>query len=144
MDEYLKSGTSYDRLYREYKKHGTLTIGFDFDGTVHDFHKKGETYTMVINLLRELKALNCRLICWTCFKAHQYVIEYLTANDIPFDGVNIDGIPLPWDTRKPFFNALLDDRAGLMQTYNDLSSLVLTIKQENHDREISKGLQQPS
>lgn len=141
MDEYLIEGASYERLYREYKKHGSLTIGFDFDGTVRDYHNKGTTYTMVIELLRELKAINCKLICWSCFKDHAFIIKYLEENDIPFDGVNIDGIPLPWDTRKPFFNALLDDRSGLLQVYSDLNTLVYSIKRENYDREMSKGLQ---
>lgn len=140
MDEFLKVGASYQRLYDEYKKYGSLCIGFDFDGTVHDYHKKGHTYDMVIQLLKELKEIGCRLICWTAYAEHSYVMSYLLENDIPFDGINIDGIPLPWETRKPFFSALLDDRAGLIQVYEDLTRLVLTIKQENHDKKISEGL----
>lgn len=141
MDEFLKPSASYHRLYDEYKRYGSLCIGFDFDGTVHDYHKKGHTYNMVVNLLRDLKnELGCKLICWTAYMEHSYVMSYLLENNIPFDGINIDGIALPWETRKPFFSALLDDRAGLIQVYEDLTRLVLTIKQENHDRKISEGL----
>lgn len=136
MDPYLNAGASYKRLLEEYQKHGSLVIGFDFDGTVHDYHKKGDTYHQVVELLRELKEIGCTLICWTAYKEHSYVIKYLTDNDIPFDGVNIDGIPLPWESRKPFFSALLDDRAGLIQVYNDLCALVQTIKKLENDREI--------
>lgn len=134
LDEYLALGASYSRLLAEYYKHGSLCIGFDFDGTVHDYHGKGSTYHMVIKLLRDLKEIGCKLVCWTAYKDHAYVIKFLEDNDIPFDGVNVDGIALPWETRKPFFSALLDDRAGLIQVYNDLNDLVATVKREKYDR----------
>jgi hypothetical protein len=123
MDEYLVKGRSYERLFEEYKKHGALVIGYDFDSTVHDYHKKGATYDKVIQLLRDLKSIGCKLICWTAYKDHDYVEEFLNKNTIPFDGINTDGIALPWETRKPFFSALLDDRAGLIQVYEDLRRL---------------------
>lgn len=134
IDEYLVRGASYSRLVSEYYKHGSLCIGFDFDGTVHDYHKKGTTYTMVINLLQELKEIGCKLVCWTAYKDAEFVMKYLEANNIPFDGVNTNGIDLPWETRKPFFSALLDDRAGLIQVYNDLFALVRTVKNKTYDR----------
>jgi hydroxymethylpyrimidine pyrophosphatase-like HAD family hydrolase len=127
-DEYLIEESSYNRLLAEYYKHGSLCIGFDFDGTVHDYHKRGVMYPKVIQLLKDLRSIGCRLICWTAFRDHAYIINYLEANDIPFDGVNIDGLPLPYETRKPFFSALLDDRAGLRQVYQELTKLVTVVK----------------
>ena len=143
LDQYLVPLASEERLIREYEKHGSLCIGFDFDGTVHDFHKIGATYDMVIALLRELKAIGCKLICWTAYRNHEYVIKYLTDNNIPFDGINIDGIDLGYETRKPFFNALLDDRAGLEQVYYELKRLVLYVelkKLETDDKRDSSTL----
>ena len=129
-DEYLHVGAAYERLYREYKKHGSLCIGFDFDGTVHDFHKKGVTYPKMIELLRDLKKLGCKLICWTAYRDHAYVIDYLLRHDIPCDGVNTNGLPLPYESRKPFFSALLDDRSGLIEMYYTLRKLVDTLEVE--------------
>jgi hypothetical protein len=123
-DEYLISGKSRERLINEYKKYGSLTIGFDFDGTVHDYHKTGATYEQVRQLLRDLKEIGCVLICWTAYKDLGFVEEFLKQNNIPFDGINTDGIKLPWESKKPFFSALLDDRAGLLDVYNDLRYLV--------------------
>lgn len=144
MDEFLEPTASYDRLYSEYKKHGSLCIGFDFDGTVNDYHNRGTSYTMVIQLLRDLKELGCKLICWTAYKDIKYVSEYLDRNNIPFDGINTDGIKLPWESRKPFFSALLDDRAGLRQVYHELSTLVIIIKhekaQENGDQSTTSSI----
>ena len=127
MDEFLVKGRSYERLFNEYQKHGSLFIGFDFDGTVHDYHKTGATYELVKQLLRDLKKIGCTLICWTAYKDLNYVQEFLEANDIPFDGINTNGVELPWETRKPFFSALLDDRSGLIQVYEDLRRLADTV-----------------
>ena len=128
MDEYLVEGASLKRLMDEYGKYGSLCVGFDFDGTVYDYHKTGAKYDQVIELLRDLKQLNCKLICWTAQKDLPFVEQFLTENNIPFDGINTDGINLGWESRKPFFSALLDDRAGLIQVYNDLKLLVETYK----------------
>lgn len=135
MDEFLKPNSSFLRLLEEYKKYGSLTIGFDFDGTVYDYHKKGTTYSMVIELLRELQHLGCKLICWTAAEDLYKVEQYLTNNKIPFDGINTNGIQLPWDSRKPFFSALLDDRSGLQQVYGELKLLVETINQQQNLKE---------
>lgn len=124
QDEFLEEGKSEQRLITEYKKFGSLTIGFDFDGTVYDYHQTGATYEDVRQLLRDLKELNCKLVCWTAQKDLPFVEQFLTENNIPFDGINTDGISLGWESRKPFFSALLDDRAGLIQVYNELKSLV--------------------
>lgn len=128
MDEYLKPNASFIRMINEYKKHKSLVIGYDFDGTIHDFHKKGETYNQVCDLLEELKFIGCKLICWTAYKDHNYVLEYCKKYHIPCDGINTNGIPLPWESRKPFFNYLLDDRAGLKQQFNELSLLAYLVR----------------
>jgi hypothetical protein len=127
-DEYLIEDRSYQRLLFEYEKYGSLVIGFDFDSTVHDYHKTGATYYQIITLLRDLKKIGCKLICWTAYQNLDYVNNFLYEHKIPFDGINIDGIPLAWETRKPFFSALLDDRAGLLQVYTELVKLVEHIK----------------
>ncbi len=128
MDEFLKDDAAYLRLLKEYKEHGSLVVGYDFDGTVHDYHKTGATYELVRQLLRDLKSINCKLICWTAYEKHDYVEQFLRDNNIPCDGININGIPLRWETRKPFFSVLLDDRAGLEQVYYDLTRLVADVR----------------
>ena len=128
-DEYLLPNSSFNRLYNEYNKYGSLTIGYDFDGTVHDYHKTGAIHEMVRQLIRDLKEIGCTVICWTAYEDQTYVDEFLTKNNIPFDGINTDGIKLGWESRKPFFSALLDDRSGLLQTYTELELLVKLVKQ---------------
>lgn len=131
IDPFLIPNASFLRLIAEYRKHSSLVIGFDFDGTVNDYHKTGESYDYIVNLLRDLKRIGCKLVCWTAYDDHNYVSDYLKINAIPFDGINTNGIKLPWESRKPFFSALLDDRAGLIQVYIDLRQICDIIMAEN-------------
>lgn len=124
QDEFLEDGKSGTRLINEYEKYGSLTIGYDFDGTVYDYHKTGATYEQVRQLLRDLKEIGCKLICWTAQSDLEFVEQFLKENNIPCDGINTDGIKLGWESRKPFFSALLDDRAGLIQVYEELTDVV--------------------
>jgi hypothetical protein len=123
-DYYLQDNKSFARLLYEYEKYKSLVIGFDFDGTVHDFHNNGDKFDKVIKLLRDLKKIGCKLVCWTAHPNLDYVNNYLVEHKIPFDGINTGGIPLAWKSSKPLFSALLDDRAGLKQVYDELTKLV--------------------
>lgn len=128
MDEYLKPNSSFLRLYDEYKQYGSLVIAYDFDNTVYDFHKKGETYENMIQLLKELKLAGCYMICFTANSDSTFIYEYLYARDIPIDSLNGNPPFFKSDERKIYFNALLDDRAGLSQVYNELTLLLTLIK----------------
>lgn len=127
MDEYLKPNSSFLRLLNEYKQYGSLVIAFDLDNTVFDFHGKGEEYWDVINLLRELKKANCYLICFTANSDTEFIKRHLSEFDIPYDAINENPPFFQSDQRKIYFNALLDDRAGLQQVYNELSLLLKLI-----------------
>lgn len=142
MDEFLKPNATFLRLVKDWKKYGTLSIGFDFDQTVCPFHDPTATYDMVIRLLRELKEIGCTLVCWTANPNHEYVKEYCEKMKIPCDGINIDTIDLGWASRKPFYSALLCDRAGLESVYRDLCLLVWYVK-EHHLVPEKEGKQWP-
>lgn len=128
MDKFLVPNSNFIRLVNDWETYGSITVGFDFDDTVYDYHHTGGVYEQVVRLLVELKSIGCKLICWTANNDLNFVKEFLTKNDIPFDGINEGGIPLPWESRKPFFSALLDDRAGLESAYRDLSLLVWYVR----------------
>ena len=133
-DEYLEEGKSRTRLINEYKKYGSLVVGFDFDGTVYDYHQTGASHENVRQLLRDLKEIGCKLICWTAQSDLVFVKNFLKENNIPFDGINTNGIPLNWESRKPFFSALLDDRAGLIQVYEELCDVVYFARDSKNEK----------
>ena len=130
VDEFLKPNAALDRLLFEYKYYGYLCIGFDFDNTVSPYGKADETYHQVIQLIKDLRAnIKCKIVCWTANPNIDYVKKYLADNQIPYDGINCDGIEVGYECRKPVFSALLDDRAGLKQVYEDLCWFLRIIKE---------------
>ena len=129
-DEYLKPNTSFLRLLNEWRKYKSLVIAYDFDNTVYDFHKNGEKYEQVIRLLRELHSVNCYMICFTANEDRDFVTEFLTYSQIPFDSINENPPFFKGKEGKVYFNAFLDDRAGLIQVYNELSLLLTFINEE--------------
>jgi predicted HAD superfamily phosphohydrolase YqeG len=128
MDEFLQPNSNFKRLYKEYKKYGSLTIGVDFDGTLHDYHKTGASHEMTRQLVRDLKSINCKIVIWTAYEDLNYVANFCQQINIPYDGINEGDIKLPWESKKPFFSQTLDDRCGLIQAYQELELLVWLIK----------------
>ena len=125
MDFYLKPSNSFNRLLEEYNTHQSIVVAFDFDDTVYDFHKKGRLYNDVTELLKKLKSINCYLICWTGQQDLDFVSNYLTNHNIPFDAINENPPFYKSSSKKIYANAYLDDRAGLKQVYDELNELVL-------------------
>jgi hypothetical protein len=120
-DQYLIHDNVVDRLVTEYQLHGGLVIAYDFDNTVYDYHKKGESYEMIIDLIRKLKKVKgIKLTVWTGTGKERYdfVKEYLDKNDIPFDNINENPPFFSSTSPKIFYSILLDDRAGLESSYN--------------------------
>jgi hydroxymethylpyrimidine pyrophosphatase-like HAD family hydrolase len=132
-DEYLNPNASFLRLLKEYNQYGSLVIAFDFDNTVYDFHGKGNYYDQVIELIRELKEIGCYMICFTANPDFNFVTQYLNKLNIPFDSINENPPFFKSEERKIYFNALLDDRAGLQQVYAELNLLITIIKQNKNE-----------
>jgi hypothetical protein len=133
MDEFLIPNASFKRLWQEYNKYPQLVVCVDFDNTLYDFHKKGFTYPLVKQLVRDLKRkLNFYVIIWTGNQDIDLVVQYCKDNDIPFDSINEDS-PQSMELyrkngdlppRKQFANVYLDDRISLEQTYKELELLI--------------------
>lgn len=114
-----------DRLKREYDTHGKLVVGFDFDNTVFDVHNNGGNYSEVISLLQECKKLGFILCLYTAELREDWLkwkADYCKHFGIEPDYINES--PLLPGTSKPFFNILLDDRAGLESAYLTLKEVV--------------------
>lgn len=125
---YLSDTACTYRLVDEYKKHKSLVIAYDFDNCVFDYHSKGHLYTEVIEMLRECEKLGMFLIVFTAEKDTQKVFDFLNDNFIPFDTINENPPFFKSDSRKIYYNLLLDDRAGLLSAYNQLKETINIIK----------------
>lgn len=129
-DPFLDMKTCIDRLFHEWKTYGQLIIAFDYDNTVYDYYKKGYKYDKIIHLLRELKEIGCHLTVFTSCDESRFaeIREYLDKNRIPFDSINDTPDFIPFKGRKVYYNALLDDRAGLNSVYYQLKEVLFMIK----------------
>ena len=64
-DRFLDEERVTDRLIEEYEKYGRLIVAVDFDNTIFDFHKRGDTFPKVIEILRRAYSLKCKIIIYT-------------------------------------------------------------------------------
>ena len=119
----------YDRLKQDYLKHGSLFVAYDYDNTVFDYHNQGMNYDKIIALLQTCHSLGFTLIVFTGNEGEKLeeIKQDLKERQIPFDLVNEN--PL-MKTRKPYYNILLDDRAGLEEAYNLLKQLTDDIRDQ--------------
>lgn len=140
-DEYLVKNKAYNRIKDEYAKYGkTFIIACDFDNTLFDYHKKGNTYRKVIELMKWWQD-NAKVVIWTGrHEEFQYdeVRQYLAQIGLTrIHGINEDTEEAKlnksmYGGRKLFANIYLDDRAGLAETYDMLKRLKDEIEAANH------------
>lgn len=123
-DEFLNLENSYNRLKKEYMEHGKLIIAYDFDSTVFDYHSTGSSYEMVRELIRKWKN-HAYFIVFTSSESDRFdeIRKILDELNLPYDSINEDAPFIRFKGRKVYYNILLDDRAGLAQTYGELNRL---------------------
>ena len=117
------------RLIEEYEKYHNLIIGFDFDNTICGLDN--ESISKVILLLQECKKLGFTLCLYTISASDEWLewkVKYCEYFGISPNYVNDS--PVLRGNRKPFFNILLDDRAGLTEACICLENVVNYI--QNH------------
>ena len=129
LDPYLDAARTRRRLAEDWRRHGSLVVAYDFDNTVYDYHGAGDAYPAVVALLHRLRRLGCTLTVFTANPDLAAVRAYLDREGIPFDAVNENPPFYPATAGKIYYNALLDDRAGLRQVYDDLTWLCETVAQ---------------
>ena len=128
---FLDPNLTYKRLLNEYQKYDSIVVAFDFDNTVFDYHKQGFDSMEIIDLLQKLKSINCFLIVWTANDDALFVKNYCETHRIPFDRINKNPPFFKSNSRKIYYNELLDDRAGLRESFDRLLRLYNQIKSLN-------------
>lgn len=128
-DPFFNINFAADRLFDQYQRHGNLIVAFDFDDTIFDWTDSGHTYNKVIDLLKECKELGFHLILFTCREGQilKEAVEFCNYLGIKPDSVNENTMR---NSRKPLYNILLDDRAGLSAAYETLKEAISYIRLE--------------
>ena len=115
-----------ERLHKELKKYGKLYIAFDFDNTIFDYHNEGEDHSKVINLLKRCSEMGHTLILFTATSNEERLtFMKLYCKHFGIKVTYINENPEISDSSKHYYNILLDDRAGLEESYQILFKVTL-------------------
>ena len=119
------------KLLSIHEQHGKIVVGCDFDDTVFPFTNDLYIETRCEKVRDLLKAVREQIVLCLysvsddqsmIYKEHimrQYGLEPDYINESPVS---------PWkDSKKPFFNLLLDDKAGLNESIEILTEFYNTI-----------------
>jgi len=133
FNDYFNAKNSTIRLFNDYEKHGNLIVAFDFDDTIFNYHGTADrTFFDVIHLLQECSALGFTMVLFTANEDEDklnFCRTYCRSNEIRIDYINESPV---MNTRKPYYNILLDDRAGLEEAYGILKFVVEMIKERQN------------
>lgn len=114
------------RLLEEYRKYGKLIIAFDYDNTIFDCHNNGGDYSCVIELLKRCVKLGFEMVLFTTeediFKLNEKTSNAFHLLECKTISANTSSIFR--GSKKPYYNILLDDRAGLEESYEILKYVV--------------------
>ena len=106
-----------NRLTEEWRQHGNIVIGVDFDDTISPWKLANqEECDKVIHTLKEAKNVGAHIVVFTACKEDRYeqILAYCKKKDLRVDAINKNPIDLPYgNTTKIYANIFLDDRAGL-------------------------------
>lgn len=136
-DPFLDKTNSIRRLLEEYEKHGSLVVAVDFDQTLFDYHQLGYQFPRLIQLIKESHIIGFKVVVFSgSAKERHPFIESFFIENLGFkpDGINCDVVDwhkdksLDWSRSKIFYNILLDDRAGLGESFDILNKVINHIK----------------
>ena len=138
-DRYHDTEEAVNRLVRDFYKHNNIIIAIDFDSVLFDFKGRGYS-SSVRNLMYKLATLSIKrepppqdkrftTILFTAREGNELreAEEFCKYHRIRIDYVNESPEIIPFKTRKPFYNILLDDKAGLGQAYEVLTKFLKII-----------------
>lgn len=127
-----------DRLAKEWRKHGKIIIGVDFDNTISPYPTldNADDMARTIDLLLRCQKLGCYIVIHTATAVTRYdhIREYCTALGIVIETIN--ETPAHLDIMfgkagsKPYCNIFIDDRACLPFSLDILEGAL--IQQELH------------
>lgn len=133
-----------ERLFQEWKQHGRIIIGVDFDDTLSPWKFKTELDLIdldkTINLIRIAKETGAYVMIHSSCNPDRYdeIIKYCKDKGLEIDSINKNTIELPYgkDGSKPYCNIYIDDRAGINEALDILETAMYRIRGER----VSKNL----
>ena len=137
-DPYTNEFRAAARLLNEWKKHNSIVIGVDFDGTMYDCHRENFSFPCLIQTIKRAQSLGAKLCVWTANADKELVERTWNELGLAYDYYNESPVKIHDNQVKPYFNLLLDDRAGLESALTVLIRAMsiydsYIIKEKNND-----------
>ena len=120
-DPYTNEFRAAARLLNEWKKHNSIVIGVDFDGTMYDCHRENFSFPCLIQTIKRAQSLGAKLCVWTANADKELVERTWNELGLIYDYYNESPVKIHDNQVKPYFNLLLDDRAGLESALSTLT-----------------------
>jgi MoaA/NifB/PqqE/SkfB family radical SAM enzyme len=120
------------RLLQEWRMHGKIIIGVDFDDTISAWKFKSEddliTISKTIELIKMAKTVGAYVVIFTACKPDRNpeIQEYCEKVKLPIDTINVTPFEIPegyGKNGKIYANIFLDDRAGLTEALETLQKV---------------------
>lgn len=128
QNNYANRDMVVTRLMREYETYGKLVIAVDFDNTIFDYHSRGLHLTCCISAVKKAIDLGNEVYIFTANVDHALVRQ--TCLELFGKELVINESSVYFDSRKPFYSLLLDDRAGLDSALRTLNQLNFFIEEK--------------
>lgn len=121
-----------NRLYEDLKLYkGKIIVAVDYDDTISPWKVVTKEFCQeVINVIIRAQKSGAYITIFTNCNSdrHEEIKSYCYSKGIRIDSININPIQLPYGNEehsKIFYNILLDDRAGLLESINILDSALV-------------------
>lgn len=128
-----------ERLLKEASQHNQkLIVAFDFDNTIFDYHNTGDDYSAMITLLKKCSDRGFIMVLFTANsdpKRFEFQKAFCEHYGIRVDYINES--PVMPGSRKPYYNILLDDRAGLYESYCVLNEVINYLDAKEYNESIN-------
>lgn len=116
-----------ERLTKEWLQYGRIIIAVDYDSTISPWGKfnNEEDIKKCWKLLRQCEEVGCYIVVHTSCSEDRYdeILTTFLQIGINVHSINKNPFELPYGhNTKPYFNILLDDRAGFIEAMDILEA----------------------
>ncbi len=134
------------RLTSEWKEHGKIIIGVDYDDTIKNWKFEDyETMDRVMQTVREAREIGAYIVLFSACSEDRYpeMQAYCDRHGIVLDAINKNPIALPYGNNgKIYANIFLDDRAGILEALDILEGAMANMRASKHGKSDNSELAQ--
>jgi len=125
------------RLRKEWEQHGKIIIGVDYDDTTSPWKWTKEELLDTVKVINEAQSVGAYVVIFTACSKERYpeISAYTTSLGIRVDAINQNPIDIPYgNENKIYANIFLDDRAGLEEAKDILSTCIYLQRSYNRSQ----------